>query len=140
MAQQESTHNSSNESNVAEVPGPTQADRFFFDNNGYLILEDFLKEDHIMALTEALLRVVARRRELEENGIPHTGHTNISGERSARIVYILDDDPLFLEMMDWPPIMPYVTGLLNERPHHHSSDAFAGIWQRSTRTRDGLAH
>ena len=125
MAQKESTHTSSDESTLTEVSGPSQAERFFFDNNGYLILEDFLKEDHVNALTDTLLRVIAQRRELQEKGIPHTGNTNISGERSARILYILDDDPLFLEMLDWPPIMPYVTGLLNERPHHHSSDAFA---------------
>ena len=25
--------------------GPTQLDRFFFDNNGYLVLENFLAED-----------------------------------------------------------------------------------------------
>ena len=124
MAQQESTRNSTNESAVTEVSRPTHAERFFFDNNGYLVVEDFLKEDHINALTEALLRVVARRREQQEKGISHTGHTQINGARSARILYILDDDPLFLQMLDWPPIMPYVTGLLNERPHHHSSDAF----------------
>jgi len=42
---------------------------------------------------------------------------------SARIFYILGDHPLFLEMLDWPPLMPYVRALLNERPHHHASDA-----------------
>ena len=26
-------------------------------------------------------------------------------------------------MLDWPAIWPYVTGLLNARPHHHASDA-----------------
>jgi hypothetical protein len=98
------------------------AERFFFDNNGYLILESFLSPDHVGRLTETLLRVVARRRQRAEEGAPQTGTTHIHGD-SARIFYILEDDPLFLEMLDWPPMMPYVHALLNERPHHHASDA-----------------
>ncbi len=72
MAQQVSSHNSSDESTVMEVPGPTQAERFFFDNNGYLILEDFLKEDHVNALTEVLFRVVARRPDCSMNVLTTT--------------------------------------------------------------------
>ncbi|MCY4090517.1 MAG: phytanoyl-CoA dioxygenase family protein [Caldilineaceae bacterium] len=102
---------------------PTLAERFFFDNNGYLVLEEFLDAEHVNALTEALARVMPRRRTLQEQGIPHTGMTQIKGEKSTRIFYILDEDPLLLEMLDWPPIWPYVTGLLNARPHHHASDA-----------------
>ena len=102
---------------------PTLAERFFFDNNGYLVLEEFLDADHVEALTDALARVIPRRRVLQEQGVPHTGMTQIKGEKSTRIFYILDEDPLFLEMLDWPPIWPYVTGLLNARPHHHASDA-----------------
>jgi hypothetical protein len=101
---------------------PTDAERFFFDTNGYLVLERFLSEDHVGRLLEALHRVVARRRELQERSVPHTGMTHINGP-STRIFYILDDDPLFLEMLNYPSIWPYVTGLLNERAHHHASDA-----------------
>ena len=102
---------------------PTPAERFFFDNNGYLVLEEFLDADHVKALIDALERVIPRRRTLQEQGIPHTGMTQIKGEKSTRIFYILDEDPLLLEMLDWPPIWPYVTGLLNALPHHHASDA-----------------
>ncbi len=102
---------------------PTLAERFFFDNNGYLVLEEFLDADHVKALTDALARVMPRRRTLQEQSVPHTGMTQIKGEKSTRIFYILDEDPLFLEMLDWPAIWPYVTGLLNARPHHHASDA-----------------
>lgn len=101
---------------------PTATERFFFDNNGYLILERFLPEDHVARLLEALHRVVARRRDLQARGAPHTGMTHVDG-RNTRIFYILEDDPLFLDMVDYPPIWPYVTGLLNEYPHHHASDA-----------------
>lgn len=101
---------------------PTPAERFFFDNNGYLVLEGLLTKNHVAELLEVLHRVVARRRGLQEHDMPHTGITHLGGN-NTRIFYILDDDPMFLEMVDWPPIMPYVTGLLNERPHHHASDA-----------------
>jgi ectoine hydroxylase len=101
---------------------PTASERFFFDNNGYLVLENFLSEGHVARLRDALDEVIDRRRELQEREIPHTGMTHINGD-STRIFYILDDHPLFLEMLDWQPIMPYVKGLLNEMPHHHASDA-----------------
>ena len=107
----------------AEEAGPTQSERFFFDNNGYLVLENFLEESHVNELREALFRVIAHRREKQQKDIPHTGKTDMKGEKSTRIFYILDDDPMFLEMLDWSPMMPYVTGLLNEMPHHHASDA-----------------
>src|SRR5205809_403509 len=100
---------------------PTPSERFFFDNNGYLVVERFLTADHVERLLEAVHRDVAKRRALKQEGIPHTGSTDIRGE-SARLFYILGDDPLFLEMLDWPPLMPYVTELLNPMPHHHASD------------------
>ena len=94
-----------------EEAGPTPSERFFFDNNGYLVLENFLEESHVDELREALFRVIARRREKQEQEIPHTGRTDIKGEKSTRIFYILDDDPLLLEMLDWSPMMPYVKGI-----------------------------
>src|ERR1051326_364194 len=99
----------------------TIAERFRFDNEGYLVLEGFLDPEHIAQLLEASHRAVARRRALIKEGIPHTGTSHMR-DPDARLFYILDDDPLFLELLDWPAIMPYVTGLLNERPHHHASD------------------
>lgn len=102
---------------------PTNAERFFFDTYGYLVLENFLAADHVARLQTALARVIARRRDLQTQKLPHTGMTQLKGERSTRIFYILDDDPLFLEMLDWPPMLPYITELLNPKPHHHASDA-----------------
>jgi ectoine hydroxylase len=102
---------------------PTAAERFFFETNGYLVLERFLDTGHVARLTEALQEAVARRRMLEQEGTPHTGQTDRINEESTRIFYILGDHPLFLEMLDWPPLMPYVHALLNECPHHHASDA-----------------
>lgn len=107
---------------MSDESRPTRAERFFFENNGYLVLERLLAEAHVARLRAALDRVIARRRALQERGIPHTGMTHIQGD-NTRIFYILADDPLFLELIDWPAIWPYATGLLNERPHHHASDA-----------------
>lgn len=101
---------------------PTDAERFFFDNNGYLVLNRLLPEDLVNRLIETLERVTAHRRDLEKESVPHTGMTRIDGA-NTRIFYILDDDPLFLDMIDYPSIWPYVTNLLNEHPHHHASDA-----------------
>lgn len=101
---------------------PTDAERFFFDTNGYLVLERFFVEDHVARLLETLNRVVALRRERQERGDPQTGKTHIDGV-CTRIFYILGDDPLFLELLDYAPMWPYITGLLNEKPHHHASDA-----------------
>lgn len=101
---------------------PTDSERFFFDTNGYLVLERFFAEDHVAGLLDTLNRVVALRRERQERGDPQTGRTTINGA-STRIFYILGDDPQFLELLDYAPMMPYITGLLNEKPHHHASDA-----------------
>ena len=101
----------------------TDAEKFFFENNGYLVLDNFLAPSHIETLRSALAEVIEMRREREEKGLPQTGMTHIHGEKSTRIFYILGDHPAFLELLDWQPILPYVTGLLNKMPHHHASDA-----------------
>ena len=99
------------------------AERFHFDNAGYLVLENFLSAGHVAKLVAAIDRVNARRREVVRTGGAQTGFTTTTGERSTRLFYILDDDPLFLELLDWPAILPYVHGLLNPKPHHCASDS-----------------
>ena len=115
------------ESSTAPAPsqaaGVSDAERFFFDNNGYLVLERFLQPDHVARLLAALDRAVPRRRELHRTGQRQTGFTHTKSEKSTRFFYILDEDPLFLELLDWPPLMPYVHGLIGTKPHHHGSDA-----------------
>ena len=89
MAQHESTRNSSDESTVTEMSRPTQAERFFFDNNGYLIVEDFLKEDHINALTEALLpRCRSAARTTRERNFPHGTYRHQRRAQRAHPVYL----------------------------------------------------
>ena len=101
----------------------TDAQRFFFENNGYLVVENFLAPSHVATLRSALTESIEKRREREEKELPQIGMTHIHGEKSTRIFYILGDHPAFLELLDWQPILSYVTGLLNQMPHHHASDA-----------------
>lgn len=113
---------------------PTHAERFRFDNEGFLVVEDFLDESHVARLDSALRNSVARRRRLHLGGEAHTGITAIDGE-STRIFHILDDDPSFLELLDWPRTLAYVRAFLNAKPHHHASDA---IFERGSH-RPGMA-
>jgi hypothetical protein len=99
-----------------------QSERFRFETQGYLVLERFLGSNHVERLLQVLEHVVERRRLAHEAGTATTGMTHVRGE-NTRIFYILGDDPAFLELLDWPPLMPYVSGLLNAKPHHHASDA-----------------
>lgn len=105
-----------------ELAAPTAAERFAFENDGFLVIENFLKPDHVARLTAATHRAIARRRELIRTNQKQTGFTHAKSEKSTRIFYILDDDPLFLELLDWPVLLPYVHGLLNQLPHHCASD------------------
>ena len=103
---------------------PTEAERFFFDNNGYLVLEDFLAKDQVHALYAALQRVIARRRSPEFKRT----HKPVFADRldtvNSRVMHLLAEDPLFLQLLDYEPMMAYVHGLFNEMPHLHSTDAF----------------
>lgn len=104
-------------------PGPTAAERFTFDNTGYLVLERFLKPDHIARLLAALDRAVVRRRAQVAADPAYARNTLINGAQSTRLLYILEDDLLFLELVDWALLMPYVKALINPMPHYHASDA-----------------
>lgn len=107
---------------AATPAAPTEAERFAFDNQGYLVLENFLTTEHVARLRAAVDRAVVRRRELTRTNRRQTGFTQMKSERSTRFFYILDDDPLFLELLDWPALLPYVHQLLNPMAHHHGSD------------------
>ena len=71
----------------------TDAQQFFFENNGYLVLENFFAPSHVETLRSALAEVIEKRRKCDENGLPQTGMTHIHGEKSTRIFYILGDHP-----------------------------------------------
>ncbi len=103
---------------------PTPDERFFFDTNGYLMLEGLLPDDLVGDLTEALAGAIKRRRAAAERGGP-VRESKFTG-RNARIFGLLEEDPVFLRLMDYAPVMPYVRALLNPEPNYHASDA---IWE-----------
>ena len=59
----------------------------FFDNNGYLVLENFLA---VLMSSKKICTIAQRPRKKRFRMLAG------EGEKSARIFYILDDDPLFL--------------------------------------------
>ena len=115
----------------SEKDPPTANERFFFDTNGYLLIEDFLPRELVVDLIQASTRAIERRRQRQTEGIARDGEAHFFGA-NARIFGLLEDDPLFLDMMDYAPLMPYVRGLLNPEANYHASDA---IWEVETRVR-----
>ncbi|NKB70198.1 MAG: hypothetical protein GKR89_24260 [Candidatus Latescibacteria bacterium] len=108
---------------MSQPEKPTPEEIAFFHDNGYLVLEDCLTPDHVAQLLQVLEKAVARRRHLNDSGQPYRGITNIDGD-NIRILHILEDDPLLLDLLDYPPVMPYIHTLLSEKAHFHASDAF----------------
>jgi ectoine hydroxylase-related dioxygenase (phytanoyl-CoA dioxygenase family) len=108
---------------MTDIAKPSPAERFFFDTNGYLLLENLLTPEHTAALREATLRLEARRRAQLAQDPEGTEGTWIEGD-NTHLYYLIHEDPLFLDLLDHPAIWPYVTGLLNERPHYHASNAY----------------
>jgi ectoine hydroxylase len=115
------------------VDHPTPSERYFFETNGYLLLEDFLPAVLVHHLLERLHSTIDRRR--ARQGTPLQNESIHSGDgEDTRIFHILDDDPAFLEMIDPPILMSYVRGLLNENAHFHASDA---IWEEALKPEGG---
>ena len=92
---------------------PSADERYSFETDGYLVVESILDAEHVARLRDALQRAIARRRELERRGTPHFARPGEDHAGSTRIFYLLADDPLFLELADYPPVMPYIRALLN---------------------------
>src|SRR5947209_6282891 len=102
---------------------PSPGERFFFDNNGYLALPEFLAADHVAGLTDALESAIERRRSPAYRRQHPTAFSDRLDGPNYRIFHLLDDHPLFLELMNYPPILEYVRALLNPMPHLHATDA-----------------
>ncbi len=103
---------------------PTDAERFFFDNNGYLVIEDFLNKEQVDGLYAALQQAIERRRSPEFKRDHQPAFDDRLDTANIRVMHLLTEDPLFLQMLDYGPMMAYVHGLFNEMPHLHSTDAF----------------
>lgn len=107
---------------MAASPSPDEI--YFFQTNGYLVVENFLEPAHVSHLRDVTAAAVDRRRHRHESG-EIDDHIDIDGA-NTRILQILADDPAFVDLIDHPPLLPYVRKLLNPEPHFHASDA---IWE-----------
>ena len=116
----------------------TASEKFFFETNGYVILESFLSERFVVQLREALQQAISGRLQLKNNGTSHYAIPGQHYEGSDRIFYLLDEDPLFLKLMNFPPVMPYIREILNqESPHFHASD---GFWEEGQQNLEPAWH
>jgi hypothetical protein len=108
-----------------DVEHPTPDERFFFDTYGYLAMEGFLPEGLVADLVKALAPAMERRRRRQRDGTARENEARFVG-RNSRIFGLLAEHSIFLDMMDYAPLMPYVRGLLNPQAIYHASDA---IWE-----------
>ncbi len=83
----------------------TQAQRFFFETNGYLVIEDALPPDE-------LARVRAACDEAEALWRADTRRPGVRRCDLEQVIAILEYGPLFVEMMEHPRIFPMVREFL----------------------------
>ena len=114
------------------ITHPTFEETEQFEKQGYLQIDSFLPSDFVELLKSRLVVVMDRRQKnlnSHKNGrsLDNPGKRIIVDGLDRRIFHILDDDPAFLDLVDYKGIMPYIRSFLHERPHSHASDA---IWER----------
>jgi ectoine hydroxylase-related dioxygenase (phytanoyl-CoA dioxygenase family) len=87
------------------VEAITQAQRFFFEANGFLVIEDALTAEELAAARRACDAAEARwRAEPERPGVRRWDLEQVAG--------IMEYDPFFVEMVEHPRILPLVRALL----------------------------
>jgi ectoine hydroxylase-related dioxygenase (phytanoyl-CoA dioxygenase family) len=91
---------------VRETGFPTEEQRRRFERDGILVVEDALSPERVARLVAAVDRVYEQA--LRDGTGPHE-HWNIRNCIAA--------DPLFLDLVDQPNILPLVVGLLNWNIH-----------------------
>jgi hypothetical protein len=97
-----------------------------FRDDGYLVKEDLLNRGLVDHLTACLGEAIERRK---AGARPSMGANHIDGDNS-RIMHILNDDPAFLDMVDYPPVLAIARTLMQGNVHFHASDA---IWDKEVR-------
>ena len=86
-----------------------------FEHQGYLVLDEFLPADLVSHLSERLKEAIERRK---AGAKPSQGAIHRDGN-DIRIMHILNDDSVFLKLVDHPPMVAYVQALLQEEFHGH---------------------
>jgi ectoine hydroxylase-related dioxygenase (phytanoyl-CoA dioxygenase family) len=93
---------------IADIPILTDEQRQFFDNNGFLVVEDALPPDMVERLIETCDRVDAKIR--KEQGLG-------AHDRSQKRNVLLEDPDAFLPLVDWRKTVPLAWQLLGWNLH-----------------------
>ena len=78
----------------------TEDEQRFFNEQGYLIVEDALDPDSIDRLIGVIDRIDQRERTPE------------LGDKLLSVTNVLHEDPAFVDLVDWPRVFPKVWGIL----------------------------
>ena len=108
-------------SSIPDTSVLTQGEIDLFKDNGYLVKDGFLNHGLVERLTACLNEAIERRK---AGFLSSMGTNYIDGDNS-RIMHILNDDPAFLDMVDYPPALSIARTLMEGDVHFHASDA---IW------------
>lgn len=92
----------------------TDDEQRFFDEQGYLIVEDAIDPEMLERLVSVVDRLDARERDMEN-----------AADKLLSITNIIHEDDAFVELLDWPRVFPKVWGVLgwNIYLYHSHMDA-----------------
>lgn len=98
--------------------GMTDAQRFLFDLQGYLMIEDALSPSEVEAFRETIYRL-AREKVTDPAG----WHARGEPKRFLTVHRPIEKDPIFLQMVDHPAVLPILQQLVGENPILIDNDA-----------------
>jgi len=92
----------------------TQEERNFFNEQGYLIVDDALDSDSCGALVDVVDRIDRSERDLVN-----------ASDKLLSVADVIHRDPRFVDLLDWPRVFPKVWGVLgwNIYLYHSHVDA-----------------
>ena len=94
--------------------------KYLYDLNGYLVVEDVLTRDHCQRLIDELARLFETPNERLPDGIRHQ-HRHPSWGQAADIVCA---GPAFRELIDIPVVVDLLKGVVNDRLRLENSYCF----------------
>ncbi|MDA0841608.1 MAG: phytanoyl-CoA dioxygenase family protein [Planctomycetota bacterium] len=86
----------------------TPQEKYIFDIRGYLIIEDVIEPDYLEALNDRLDRW--EEKAMEKRSLPASRTHN---SKNVCFFEILNEEPLFLDLVTNPKILPYVDAMVH---------------------------
>jgi ectoine hydroxylase-related dioxygenase (phytanoyl-CoA dioxygenase family) len=125
----------------------TEEQRFLFDLHGFLLIEDALSPAEVKAYRDAIYRLAREKRPdasfWDERGEPKDGIT---------VHRPIEKDPLFLDIVDHPAVLPILQQLVGDAPilidndaelsprHNHRKGWHRGVGTHGYSVEDGRFH